>query len=108
MKNNQGGIFLSLLVLLTMISTMYLFVIEDSQARQSFYLEEKNYYTALIIENMAITKINEMTVVQNTELVYNVGKVHIKARDKDKKVQITTVLNNDFKLTREIKINSQE
>ncbi|MGY3765828.1 hypothetical protein ACWOAH_04640 [Vagococcus vulneris] len=109
-NNHQGGIFLGMLLLLILLSTLYLFLIEGSIARQKFYRDMENYYQAMCLIALAEQRaeVQQDKLVQKSAVVYNIGKIEMKQLDTEGIVQITATLNNDFVIMKKIRINSQE
>ena len=72
---HKGGIFLSAMMLIHLLSLMLLTVLENTRTTTDFYIKTLHMYEARIMKELFLADYQRLTYAEQGSVNYNVGRV---------------------------------
>lgn len=96
-EKNKGGVLITVLCLLTILTTVYLFFLEDQTYKQKFLSDTKDYYLSETLIGFAKEEIKTQKITSAQHFTYNIGDVDIIPPSSGRYYQIKIQLKNGYK-----------
>lgn len=97
-KNKKGGILLSVLGLLSLVSLVALLVFDSQSLTVETTLETRDYYLAKTLEIQALKYSEIMGKEEVKRINFNKGVVELEENQRNKKIKVKTSLKNGYQL----------